>query len=200
MSVEFDTACSKLRDGAVVAVPTDTVIGLAALASDPSATKRLFDMKGRDSTTAIAVLCADLEQAADIATWGEVGQLLAQRYWPGPLTLVGLRRAVSASWELGGDPASIGVRVPSHEFVRALAAELGPLATTSANRSGEPTVETSQAAGTLFGDQLSYIVDGRSQTVASTVVDVRGDIATVLRAGAIAASEIDAFVHGHRLP
>jgi L-threonylcarbamoyladenylate synthase len=111
--------------------------------------------------------------------------------WPGPLTIVLRRSAVASGLALGGGTETIGVRCPDHPFVRALAAEVGPIATTSANRSGEPTpVDAAAAAASLVGSADLVVDGGPAGTVASTVVDASGEGWSILREGAITADQL----------
>ena len=137
-----------LRDGGVVVLPTDTVYGAAALPGVPRATDRLFALKGRGADVPLAVLCAGADQALALADPDGVDddvRRIAARLWPGPLTLV-LPRRPGLGLALGEPATTVGLRCPDHALVRALAAEVGPLATTSANRHGEPTPATAAEA------------------------------------------------------
>ena len=135
----------------------------------------------------IAVLVADATQAevAAGAPLTALGARLAAAFWPGPLTLV-LPTAAGST---------LGVRCPDHDFVRALAAGAGPLATTSANRHGEPTPTTAAAAADALVDAVALVVDGGDLTgTASTVVDVTGAEPVILREGGIGSAEVAAAV------
>ncbi len=188
----LDEAVAVLGSGGTVVLPTDTVYGLAALPSVEGATQALFELKGRSGDHPLAVLVADLDQALELVAFDEpaVGRWMAE-LWPGPLTIVLRRSAVASGLALGGGPETIGVRCPDHPFVRALAAEVGPIATTSANRTGEPTpVTAGEAAASLVG-AVDLVVDGGpAGTVASTVVDASGDEWTILREGAVTAEQL----------
>lgn len=178
-----------LRAGGTVIVPTDTVYGLAALPSVAGATDELFALKDRSGGQPLAVLVADVGQVMTLVEppSDTVAQWMAT-LWPGPLTLVLERCAEARDLALGGDDDTIGVRLPDHDFVRALAAEVGPIATTSANRSGEPTPIDARAAAAALTGPVDLVVDGGpAGTVASTVVDATGATPTILRAGAIGA-------------
>ena len=179
-----DPIADVLRSGGVVILPTDTVYGLAAAAGRPDAVARLFELKGRDADVPVAVLCADAEQALALGEdTGPLAARLAGAHWPGPLTLVLPRRA-GLGWELGEPADTIGVRCPAHAIVRAVAARIGPIATTSANRHGQPTPSTArEAAGALTGG-VDLVVDGGELAgVASTVVDVVARPPRILRQG-----------------
>lgn len=188
-------AAGMLRAGGVVALPTDTVYGLAALPGVAGATSALFALKQRSAEVPIAVLCATGDQALDLAEPGAVTDDLrrvAARLWPGPLTLV-LPRRPGLGYALGEPGATIGVRCPDHALVRALAGEVGPLATTSANLHGEPTPGTAAAVARLFGPGLALVLDGGPCSGApSAVVDATGGRWQVLRTGVIGLGEIEA--------
>ncbi len=135
------------------------------------------------------MLVADLEASATLARFDERGTTLAEAHWPGPLTLVLPRTPHSASWDLGGDGETVGVRVPAHPLARALLSLTGPLAVTSANRSGEPPVATCDGLREAFGDRVAvYLCEETPlEGAASTVVDLAHGRATVLRRGDLAA-------------
>ena len=143
-------AAAELRTGRHVVLPTDTVYGVAALPHDADAVAGLFDRKGRDAAKSVAVLVADPAQARALAD-ADLDALAG--LWPGPLTVV-VRRAADAVLHLGPEAealGTVGLRCPDHDLVRALAAEVGPLATTSANRSGEPSPPTAAEAAAVLG-------------------------------------------------
>jgi L-threonylcarbamoyladenylate synthase len=191
-------ATAVLASGGAVVLPTDTVYGLAALPTVPGATDALFELKERSERQPLAVLVADIEQAlALVEAPAEVVERWMAQLWPGPLTLVLPRSAMARDLPLGGDDATIGVRCPDHPFVRAVAAELGPIATTSANRSGEPTPTTAQGAADALSGPVSLVVDGGpAGTVASTVVDATSAEWRVLREGAVSLDQLEAAAGG----
>ena len=181
-------AVTVLKGGGLVAYPSDTVYGLGAVASDERAVARVFAVKGRDAEKAISVLLAD---AADLAPLcAEVpflARVLAQRYWPGPLTLVLRRSPAFQSAALGGGD-TVAVRVPDHPFLRELIRALGePITGTSANRSGRPACRSAQEAEQELGDAVDLIIDGGPSGAGpeSTVVSLTGSLPVVLREGAI---------------
>ena len=169
-----------LAEGKVVGVPTDTVYGLAARRS---ATEALFRLKGRPSEKAIPVLVGSIAQARRLAVFTSSAQRLADAHWPGPLTLVmGVRSEAEENAE-----RTIGLRMPDHPLILDLLALCGPLAVTSANRSGEsPARSDLQAQGT-FGDQIALYLPGVCPGgVASTVIEVLTNRdPRVLRAGPV---------------
>ena len=189
MTDPVEEALAALRAGLVVAVPTDTVYGLAAVASDPAATDRIFAMKQRPADVVLPVLVASLEQARSIGSLppGSCAARLAARWWPGALTIVVPRTAAGASLALGGDAATVGVRCPASPVVQRLAAAAGPLAVTSANLHGRPTPSTAAGVAAEFGPAVAVVVDGGVLPGAPSTVVSCVDAAglRVLRAGAI---------------
>lgn len=187
-----DRAAEVLRAGGCVVLPTDTVYGVAALAALPGAAGRLFAAKDRAEDHPLAVLVSGVDQVLPLVASpsADARQAMA-RHWPGPLTLVLHRAPEARALALGGDPATIGVRCPDHAFVRALAARVGPIATTSANRTGEPTPETAHEAARSLAVAPELVVDGGpAGGVASTVVDATAQPWRVLRVGALSEMEL----------
>ncbi len=181
----LDEVVAELRAGGAVVLPTDTVYGVAVRADLQGAAHVLAGLKERAAEQPVAVLVASVEQARTVGELPAWAAPLVARWWPGPLTLV-LRRRDGLGWDLGDPPGTVGVRVPDHPLVRALAAEIGPLATTSANRHGEPTPATAEAAAATLTRRPALVVDGgRCDGDASTVVDATGAGPVVLREGPI---------------
>ena len=181
-------AAAALRAGGVVLLPTDTVYGLAALT--PEAEEDLFALKDRPEDRSIAVLVADRSAAESLAE--SVPAPLAElmdRHWPGPLTVV-LPRRKSASPQIGGDRDTVGVRCPNHPWLRGLLAEVGPLATTSANRHAQqtpthaPEVLAALPPDPNTGAAITVAIDGGPCTGdASTVVTWQDGKLKILRPG-----------------
>jgi L-threonylcarbamoyladenylate synthase len=188
----IEAAARAALEGSLVVLPTDTVYGIGTRPDDPAAAARLFEAKGRPRELELPVLVPSTEAARRIATFDGRAEALALRFWAGPLTIVLPRTAASRGWELGGDPETIGVRMPHHSLALAVLSLTGPLAVTSANRSGEPTPETCAGLSDVFGQGVAvYLCDpeplgGRP----STVVDLAGGATRVLRAGAISDDEV----------
>jgi L-threonylcarbamoyladenylate synthase len=186
-------ALEVLRAGGIVAMPTDTVYGVGVALDAPDGLARLFAAKDRPLDKAIVLLVADIEEAAAVGVLSAAARALAERFWPGGLTLV-LAQAPGAQLPavLTGGAMTIGVRVPDHDCPRELARALGPLPVTSANLSGRP--EPRDAAGVLaaLGRRVDLVLDGGPARggVPSTVVDCSGPEPRVLRAGAIAPSRL----------
>lgn len=180
----LSAALEALSAGLVVAIPTDTVYGLAVDPFVPGASDRVFAAKLRPRDVELPVLVAGTDQALELTTAvPEPALMLMDRYWPGPLTLV-LPRRPGLTADLGSDEATIGVRCPAHPVPLALCARAGPLATTSANRHGEPTSETAADVLAVFGDEVAVVLDGGpSKGAPSTVVDCTGVVPRLLREG-----------------
>lgn len=186
----LDRAATALERGGLVVLPTDTVYGVAVLPSVPGASARLFEVKHRPSDAPVAVLVASPDDAWVLAEPTPQGHELARRHWPGALTLV-CRRRPAMALELGHDRRTVGVRCPDHGFLQALSGRVGPLATTSANRHGQPTPETAAGVIEQLGDAVDLVIDGGPcEGVASTVVDLSGDGPVVLREGSIDLGEL----------
>jgi tRNA threonylcarbamoyl adenosine modification protein (Sua5/YciO/YrdC/YwlC family) len=160
--------------------------GIGTRPDDPAATRRVFEAKGRPRALTLPVLVASVADAERIASFDGRARALAERHWPGALTIVLPRSDASRGWDLGDETDSIGVRVPDHPVALALLERAGPLAVTSANRSGEPTPGSCDELRAIFADAVDVYLcqDDAPRRVASTVVDLTGD-ARVLRRGAV---------------
>jgi L-threonylcarbamoyladenylate synthase len=173
-----------LRRGAVVGIPTDTVYGIAADPHNADAVGRLFSIKARSENKAVGLLVADLASALEVVELPGYALEWARSFWPGPLNLVGIARLELPAGV--GDHAlgSVGVRVPDHPITKQILGAFGPLAVTSANRSGEQeTVDEAEAQAAL-GDLVDMYVAGHCPgSEASTTVDVSGIKPVLLRAG-----------------
>jgi L-threonylcarbamoyladenylate synthase len=184
-------AVAAVRRGELIVFPTDTVYGIAAEPADTAATARLFAAKQRPHDLTLPILVASIGDARDVGVLDDRAERLAAALWPGALTLVVPRTARSATWELGGEAASVGLRIPDQRLARAVLAA-GPLATTSANRSGSPPATTCEELHAVFGDDVAlYLCDdaplaGR----ASTVVSLLGPEPEILRAGDVDAGVV----------
>jgi L-threonylcarbamoyladenylate synthase len=192
-SSDLGAVVTALRAGAVVAIPTDTVYGLAVDPRCEGATDRLFALKDRPTTFELPVLVGDVSQAEALSGpdgLPDMARRLVDRFWPGSLTVVVARRP-GLDWELGGQGITIGLRLPAHVLVQRLCQRVGPLATTSANRHGQAPITTAAALVEAFGDAVAVVVDGGiCDDEASTVVDVTGSTPRCLRQGAVPWSEI----------
>jgi L-threonylcarbamoyladenylate synthase len=196
-------ATAAVRAGAVVAVPTDTVYGLAADPRQEAARRALFDLKGRPEHLALPVLVADLRAALELTAPGAAGRrltALAARFWPGALTVV-VPVAPAAGLLLGGDGSTVGLRCPAHALLRRLLEGTGPLAVTSANRHGEPACTTAGEVRAVFaaqlGIELAEVLDGGvCDGEPSSVVSVVGPEPVLLRRGPVGLAELRAALAG----
>ncbi|MGD0311231.1 MAG: L-threonylcarbamoyladenylate synthase [Acidimicrobiales bacterium] len=195
-------AVAALESGSVVGVPTDTVYGLAVDPTHPGAVDQLFALKQRPTDVALPVLVDGPEHLSLVAgSLDSAARHLAERYWPGPLTLVVPRRR-GFTVDLGGPRSSgqtVGVRWPDHDLVRRLCRSLGPLAVTSANLHGaRPATSAQQVADAFEGSgALAVVLDGgRCEGIPSTVVECRGPAFRCLREGAIPWADL----HGRDQP
>ncbi len=178
--------------GELIVMPTDTVYGVGTRPDRPAATASLFAAKGRPRDLELPVLVASPASAWDVAVMDERAARLAAALWPGALTLVLPRSAGSVTWDLGGDPATIGVRVPRHPLALSVLDGAGPLAMTSANRSGEPPVSTCSELVEVFGDAVSVYLceDVPLPGRASTVLDLAHGEPRILREGEVLPADI----------
>jgi L-threonylcarbamoyladenylate synthase len=184
-----------LQHGGLVAFPTDTVYGLAALPFQAETVERLYTAKGRNSEKAIAILVGDIDQLKQVTTeMSIVAQRLAERFWPGPLTLV-VPRHLSLPEALSPYP-TIGIRMPNHPVALAVLRRTGPLAVTSANLSGQASTSTAQEVLEQLDRRVHLILDGGRTPggVPSTVVDCTGVDLVILRAGPISLEELQAVL------
>lgn len=182
-----------LLSGRVVAFPTDTVYGLAALATSSAAVGALIDLKGREQQQPIAVLVDSVEAVAPYLESPSALQTVA-RFWPGALTAVVLARPGGLVPPVVTEAATIGVRMPDDDLARGVIRACGGvLAVTSANRHGEPAATSAEECAAAFGDAL-VVLDGgpRNSTAPSTVVDLTGPRPRILRAGPISAADLGA--------
>jgi L-threonylcarbamoyladenylate synthase len=188
-------AVAVLRAGGVVAMPTDTLYGLAADPFSSVAVARVFAVKGRSADRAMPLVAADVDQVvSQLGPLSELAQRLASRYWPGPLTLL-VARPSSIPADVSGGRDEIGVRVPAHAVTRELCRASGRLLTaTSANLSGDPPSNDPDVIERALGTGVDLLLDaGRTPGGApSTIVDVTGRDPRLVRPGAIAWDDIQA--------
>ena len=191
---DIDAAVRILKNGGVVAVPTDTLYGLAANPFDEAAVERIFRLKGRSKTLALPLLLADADDISKYAkAVPELASTMVNHFWPGTLTIV-LNKSDAIPESVSGGADTIALRVPDHSVPRAIARKLGvPITGTSANRSGESAFTTAEAVRREFGDELDLIVCGGETPsgLASTVLDLSSDPPGILRQGAIPRRDIE---------
>jgi tRNA threonylcarbamoyl adenosine modification protein (Sua5/YciO/YrdC/YwlC family) len=185
-------AAISLRKGDLVVMPTDTVYGLAADAFSPPAVTGLLAAKGRGRQMPPPVLVGTVRAAtALVEGLNEFGKDLIEEFWPGGLTLV-LRANRNLLWDLGETKGTVAVRMPLHEIALELLKETGPLAVSSANRTGAPPATTVAAAQEQLGDAVAVYLDGGPchGDVPSTIVDLTGPVPRLLRAGVISVDSL----------
>jgi L-threonylcarbamoyladenylate synthase len=189
----IEDAIAAVLRGEIVVIPTDTVYGVATRPDDPEAVGRLFEAKRRPRELTLPVLVPSVATARDLATFDDRAERAAARWWPGALTIVLPRTERSRGWELGGAEETIGVRMPHDPMALAVLARTGPLAVTSANRSGESTATGCDELLAAFGDRVAVYLcrDAPLEGAPSTVVDLTGTEPVVLREGAIARGDLD---------
>jgi tRNA threonylcarbamoyl adenosine modification protein (Sua5/YciO/YrdC/YwlC family) len=187
---ELDAALRELRAGRPIVLPTDTVYGIAALPGERGAVDAVFAAKGRPDDKPLPVLGATVRQLESIAWLDASARALARAFWPGPLTLV-VPRARGLSWRLGAGAAdTVAVRVPRCPIALRVLEQSGPLAVSSANRSGRRPATTAAEARSAFDTAVRVYLDGgRRDGVPSSVVSLI-DGPRVLRSGAIAESDV----------
>lgn len=188
----IQTALELLREGEIVAFPTDTVYGLGANAFYSPGIIKLFEAKGRDANKAIAVLIGNIEQIGMLTDQiNENAVILAKKFWPGGLTIV-LPKKIELP-ELLSAGNSIGIRMPNHPIALELLQEFGPIAATSANLSGKTNPQDAHDVLQQLNNRVPLILDGGKCPggIPSTVIDCSTDEIQILRAGAISQQQIE---------
>lgn len=189
----INRAAELLRQGQVVAIPTDTFYGLAANPFDPAAVGKIFEIKGRPKSNPLLLLVNSLEMAARLsANLPPHFYKLVHRFWPGPLTIV-VEAAPNLPPETTAHTGRIGLRLPAARIPLELIGAAGfPITATSANLTGEQDSSTAQQVQISLGDRLSLILDGGISRAdkPSTVLDLNGEIWRIVREGAISRDEI----------
>lgn len=182
----IEAAVETVRAGLVVGLPTDTVYGIGVDPLNESAVARLFALKGRPEHKPVGLLVGTIDQARMIAEIKGEAEELAVAHWPGALTLVVTPRVILANWVGDAQQRTVGIRVPDHPVALELLEACGPLAVTSANRSGGVEARDDGDARAIFGDEVAFYLPGFAPGgEASTVVDATGAHLTVLRQGPI---------------
>jgi L-threonylcarbamoyladenylate synthase len=196
-SMAVDAAVKELRNGGVVALPTETVYGLAANALDPAAVERIFAVKGRSSANPLIVHVASLEMARTcVMTWTHQADQLASAFWPGPLTMV-LPSAATIPAQVRAGGTTVGIRWSSHPIMQAVIAAAGfPLAAPSANTSLRLSPTTASHVLDDLGGRIPLILDGGPSQVGieSTVIDMASASLRILRPGMIHAESLAAVL------
>ncbi|UCD41216.1 MAG: threonylcarbamoyl-AMP synthase [Chloroflexota bacterium] len=189
--VALPHALDVLRNGGLVAFPTDTVYGLAALPTEVEFVERLYTAKGRESTRAIAILLSSPAELAQVTVSPSKSAMkLAEKFWPGPLTII-IPRHPALPDILSPNP-NIGVRIPDHDFALQLLKAAGPLGVTSANISGRENTLTAQEVVQQLDGKIHLVIDGGESpgSVPSTVIDCTTPKPVILRPGPISQEEV----------
>ena len=183
----LSSAAHCVSSGQLVVLPTDTVYGIGADAFDPVAVADLLAAKGRGRDMPVPVLVGSwstIDGLVNVVT--DQARALIEAFWPGGLTLV-VTHAPTLDWDLGDARGTVAVRMPLHPVAIELLEATGPMAVSSANRSGQPAATTAEQAREQLGDDVALYLDGgpAQAGVASTIVDVTAEVPRVLRAGAV---------------
>jgi tRNA threonylcarbamoyl adenosine modification protein (Sua5/YciO/YrdC/YwlC family) len=188
-----EAAAVAVQKGGLVVLPTDTVYGIGADAFDPAAVRGLLEAKGRgrDMPPPVLVSAATTLDALAVRVPGYARALVAA-FWPGPLTLV-CHQQSSLQWDLGDTRGTVAVRMPDHEVALAILERTGPLAVSSANKTGMPAATDADQAEEMLGEEVDVVVDAGESPggEASTIVDVTGDQGRVLRLGALSLERLN---------
>ncbi len=199
MSLQSDIqyAAELLRVGRLVAFPTETVYGLGANALDATAVARIFEVKGRPSTSPIIVHISSMEMVTTVAAeWPPAAQALAERFWPGPLTIV-LRKQATVPAIVSAGRDTVGVRMPAHRIaLRLIEAAQLPVAAPSANRFSQLSPTTAEHVRQGLGQLVDYVLDGGACAVGieSTVLSLSGAAPVILRPGGISRPQIEGVI------
>jgi tRNA threonylcarbamoyl adenosine modification protein (Sua5/YciO/YrdC/YwlC family) len=183
----IEAAAAAIAQGDLVLLPTDTVYGVAADPFTPAAVTGLLAAKNRGRAMPVPVLIGEASTLSGLVVrLPAVANELAQKFWPGGLTLV-VEHAPSLAWDLGDAEGTVAVRLPDDAVARDLLRRTGPLAVSSANRSGRQAATTAEQAVDQLGAQAAVVLDDgpRTGSAASTIVDCTGPVPRVLRIGAI---------------
>ncbi|NUW36615.1 threonylcarbamoyl-AMP synthase [Nonomuraea sp. SMC257] len=189
-------AAAAVRRGDLVVLPTDTVYGIGADAFTPAAVTALLEAKGRGRDMPPPVLVGTVRAAgALVEDLGPYGQDLIDAFWPGPLTLV-CKANRALSWDLGDTKGTVAIRMPLHPVALDLLKETGPMAVSSANRSGAPAAVTAAEAEAQLGDSVSVYLDGGKTTdnTPSTILDLTTAVPRLLRRGAIPVEKLRGII------
>jgi L-threonylcarbamoyladenylate synthase len=189
---QVEKAVGVLRNGGVIAMPTDTLYALTAAADDASAVRRVFEIKGRQQGRPLPLFVSGLQMARRIAEINDMASRLAARFWPGQLTIVVPKRQDYDSEALAGSP-TVGLRLPDNAVTNAVVEQLdAPVTGTSANLSGGADPVSAEDVRAQIGDRIDLILDAGpcEHGVGSTIVDCTGEEPVILRHGAIASDRI----------
>ena len=189
----IEAASLAIQRGELVVLPTDTVYGVAADAFDPAAVRSLLAAKGRGREMPPPVLVSAASTIDALAVnIPDYARALVDAFWPGPLTLV-CHQQSSLQWDLGDTRGTVAVRMPDHDIALEILERTGPLAVSSANRTGMPAATDADQAMEMIGEEVAVIVDGGTSPggAASTIVDATGSQGRILRRGALSLEQLN---------
>ena len=192
----IEAAVTAARAGELIVLPTDTVYGIGADAFIPASVTTMLAAKGRGRNMPPPVLIGTSRAAAALVDdLGAFGQALIDEFWPGALTLV-FRASPTLAWDLGDTKGTVALRMPLHPIALEVLRQTGPLAVSSANRTGQPAATTADEAESQLGEAVSVYLDGGPCTdnVPSTILDLTGTVPTLLRTGAVPAERLRRIV------
>ena len=193
--MSLETAVRAIRRGGVIAIPTDTVYGLACDPANTAAVSRVYAIKRRPDRLELTLLAASVADIEEDVELTPAARTLAAAYWPGALSIVCPLRG--HRWAIPRDGTTLSVRVPDHPIALELLRRTGPLATTSANRHGEPEADAAAGVAAALGDEIDAVLDGgRSAGLASTIIDCTTTTPRVLRDGPISAAALLSLLGG----
>lgn len=193
----IDEAVNALGRGGVIVLPTDTVYGIGADAFNPDAVNALLAAKGRGRHMPPPVLMGNIAALDALAVEiRDDARALAQKFWPGGLTII-FKSQPALAWDLGETHGTVALRMPDHATALALLTRTGPLAVSSANKTGQPAAFTAREAFVQLQDSVAIYLDGGQVPggVSSTIVDATGDVLRVVRVGAISIEELRTVAH-----
>jgi L-threonylcarbamoyladenylate synthase len=195
-SAGIDAAVAAARGGELIVLPTDTVYGIAADAFIPASVTTMLAAKGRGRNMPPPVLIGTARAAAALVDdLGAFGQALIDEFWPGALTLV-FRASPTLLWDLGDTKGTVALRMPLHSVTLDVLRQTGPLAVSSANRTGQPSATTADEAQAQLGEAVSVYLDGGpcTDSIPSTILDLTGTVPVLLRAGAVSVDRLRTIV------
>lgn len=188
----LDAAVHAVSRGDVIVIPTDTVYGVGADAFQPPAVARVLAAKGRGRQMPPPVLIPSINTVAGLARDVPApARALMERFWPGPLTVI-VNAQPTLAWDLGETRGTVALRVPDHAAALALLSRTGPLAVTSANRTGQPAATTVEDAHEQLGDAVALYLDAGASPLglASTIVDATGSLLRIVREGGLSRAQL----------
>ena len=192
----IEAAVTAARGGELIVLPTDTVYGIGADAFIPAAVTTMLAAKARGRNMPSPVLVGTARAAAALVDdLGAFGQDLIDEFWPGALTLI-FRASPTLLWDLGDTKGTVALRMPLHSVALDVLRQTGPLATSSANRTGQPAATTADEAESQLGEAVSVYLDGGPCTdnIPSTILDLTGLVPTLLRSGAVPVERLRTIV------